>query len=47
MHGCLPLSVGVVAEFPDPHCPRCGTPLRRCRLAGRTTMWCPRCQPGP
>ncbi|MEV7993235.1 DNA-formamidopyrimidine glycosylase family protein [Streptomyces sp. NPDC086077] len=33
-------------DDPDPHCPRCGTPLRRSRLAGRTTVWCPRCQPG-
>ncbi|MFC9910532.1 Fpg/Nei family DNA glycosylase [Streptomyces sp. NPDC059862] len=32
-------------DDPDPHCPRCGTPLRRSRLAGRTTMWCPQCQP--
>ncbi|GGS88742.1 Fpg/Nei family DNA glycosylase [Streptomyces chromofuscus] len=33
-------------DAPDPHCPRCGAPLRRSRLAGRTTVWCPRCQPG-
>lgn len=26
-------------------CRRCGTPIRSCRLAGRTTCWCPRCQP--
>jgi formamidopyrimidine-DNA glycosylase len=26
-------------------CPRCRTPLRRGRVAGRTTVWCPRCQP--
>jgi formamidopyrimidine-DNA glycosylase len=26
-------------------CPRCGTPLRRSRVGGRTTVWCPRCQP--
>jgi formamidopyrimidine-DNA glycosylase len=26
-------------------CLRCGTPIRTCRLAGRTTAWCPRCQP--
>jgi formamidopyrimidine-DNA glycosylase len=25
-------------------CPRCGTPLRRARVAGRTACWCPRCQ---
>jgi formamidopyrimidine-DNA glycosylase len=27
-------------------CPRCGSRLRRATLAGRTTCWCPRCQPG-
>jgi formamidopyrimidine-DNA glycosylase len=25
-------------------CPRCGTPLRTARIAGRTTYFCPRCQ---
>lgn len=30
----------------DGVCPRCGTPLRRTRLGGRTTTWCPHCQPG-
>ncbi|MEU6684034.1 DUF6397 family protein [Streptomyces sp. NPDC046832] len=29
----------------DPRCPRCGTQLRRSRMAGRGTVWCPRCQP--
>lgn len=29
----------------SPDCPRCGTPLRRSRTAGRGTVWCPRCQP--
>ncbi|MFD8379276.1 Fpg/Nei family DNA glycosylase [Streptomyces sp. NPDC059679] len=33
-------------DDPDPHCPRCGSPLRRSRMAGRTTAWCPHCQPG-
>ncbi|MEU6770129.1 DNA-formamidopyrimidine glycosylase family protein [Streptomyces sp. NPDC046759] len=32
-------------DDPDPVCPRCGTRLRRFRLAGRGTVWCPRCQP--
>ncbi|MFI9823404.1 Fpg/Nei family DNA glycosylase [Streptomyces sp. NPDC052013] len=32
-------------DDPDPACPRCGTHLRRTRLSGRTTIWCPRCQP--
>ncbi|MDT0388827.1 Fpg/Nei family DNA glycosylase [Streptomyces dubilierae] len=29
----------------DPRCPRCGTALCRTRMAGRGTVWCPRCQP--
>ncbi len=31
----------------DGHCPRCGTSLRHDRIAGRTTVWCPNCQPPP
>ncbi|MCT7354756.1 Fpg/Nei family DNA glycosylase [Streptomyces sp. 15-116A] len=31
-------------DDPDPTCPRCGTHLRRTRLSGRTTVWCPGCQ---
>ena len=27
-------------------CPRCGTPLARDTVGGRTTYWCPTCQPG-
>jgi formamidopyrimidine-DNA glycosylase len=26
-------------------CPRCGGPLSRDTIGGRTTYWCPRCQP--
>jgi formamidopyrimidine-DNA glycosylase len=26
-------------------CPRCGTSLERATIGGRTTYWCPRCQP--
>jgi formamidopyrimidine-DNA glycosylase len=26
-------------------CPRCGTPLERATIGGRTTFWCPVCQP--
>jgi formamidopyrimidine-DNA glycosylase len=26
------------------HCPRCGARLRRATVAGRTTVWCGRCQ---
>ncbi|OBH58539.1 Fpg/Nei family DNA glycosylase [Mycobacterium sp. E2479] len=29
----------------DPHCPRCGSLLRRGRIGGRMSFWCPRCQP--
>ena len=33
-------------DDPDPHCPRCGRPLRRGKIAGRTSTWCPDCQAG-
>jgi formamidopyrimidine-DNA glycosylase len=29
---------------PDPTCPRCGRRLRRTKVAGRTSYWCPRDQ---
>jgi formamidopyrimidine-DNA glycosylase len=29
----------------DPHCPRCGGRLATTRTAGRTTAFCPNCQP--
>jgi formamidopyrimidine-DNA glycosylase len=32
-------------DDPDGACPRCGRALRRARVAGRTTVWCPHCQP--
>jgi formamidopyrimidine-DNA glycosylase len=32
-------------DDPLPACPRCGAPLRRTRIAGRGTVWCPQCQP--
>ena len=35
---------GVRAER-EPRCPRCGAGLRRGTVAGRTAVWCPRCQP--
>ena len=28
-------------------CPRCRTRLHRDQIGGRTTAWCPRCQPSP
>lgn len=31
----------------DPQCPRCGAPLARGTIAGRTSRWCPREQPDP
>jgi formamidopyrimidine-DNA glycosylase len=34
-----------VRDQSTPHCPRCGTALRRLRIGGRTTIWCPHCQP--
>jgi formamidopyrimidine-DNA glycosylase len=32
---------------PEATCPRCGTPLSRTRVSGRTTYFCPSCQPSP
>ncbi|MFL5797425.1 MAG: Fpg/Nei family DNA glycosylase [Actinomycetota bacterium] len=32
---------------PGAVCPRCGTPLARTVAAGRTTWFCPQCQPEP
>jgi formamidopyrimidine-DNA glycosylase len=31
----------------DEPCDRCGTPIARTRIAGRTTWFCPTCQPEP
>lgn len=31
-------------DEPRAACPRCGTRLRRMRVAGRTSVWCPNCQ---
>jgi formamidopyrimidine-DNA glycosylase len=47
-HGCvpsLPRWLTRVRDDPDPTCPRCGTRLVRSRISGRTSLWCPRCQP--
>jgi formamidopyrimidine-DNA glycosylase len=30
--------------LPAPSCPRCHAPLDRSAVAGRTALWCPRCQ---
>ncbi len=47
-HGCvpsLPRWLTRVRDDPDPTCPRCGARLVRSRIGGRTSLWCPRCQP--
>ena len=36
-----------VRGLPDAACPRCGTHLARTVAGGRTTYFCPRCQPMP
>lgn len=36
-----------VRDLPGAACPRCRGPLRRTRVAGRTSVFCPRCQPLP
>lgn len=36
-----------VRGHPDPRCPRCRSPLGRTVVGGRTTYFCPRCQPPP
>ncbi|WP_045383244.1 DNA-formamidopyrimidine glycosylase family protein [Mycobacterium kyorinense] len=48
-HDCvpgLPRWLTGARDEPDPTCPRCGARLRRGRIGGRTSVWCPRCQPG-
>jgi formamidopyrimidine-DNA glycosylase len=35
-----------VRDRRDARCPRCGARLRRATVAGRTTVWCGRCQRG-
>ncbi|WP_016698973.1 Fpg/Nei family DNA glycosylase [Actinoalloteichus spitiensis] len=32
-------------DQPDAACPVCGTALEHSRTAGRSSLWCPRCQP--
>ncbi|AUS77605.1 formamidopyrimidine-DNA glycosylase [Actinoalloteichus sp. AHMU CJ021] len=32
-------------DQPDASCPVCGTTLEHSRTAGRSSLWCPRCQP--
>ncbi|HVV10350.1 Fpg/Nei family DNA glycosylase [Amycolatopsis sp.] len=33
-------------DDPSGSCPRCGTTLSHGRVGGRSTVWCPHCQPG-
>jgi formamidopyrimidine-DNA glycosylase len=47
-HGRIPARAGwleSVREEREAGCPRCGASLARGRVAGRTALWCPRCQP--
>ena len=48
-HGRIPPEPGWLTGARDDRrsgaCPRCGTKLRRATIAGRTTVWCPACQP--
>jgi formamidopyrimidine-DNA glycosylase len=41
----LPRWLTRVRDDPDPSCPRCGTRLKRTAIGGRTSVWCPHCQP--
>lgn len=41
----LPRWLTSVRDEPDPSCPRCGARLFRSRVGGRTSLWCPQCQP--
>ncbi|OBG37254.1 Fpg/Nei family DNA glycosylase [Mycobacterium sp. E3198] len=41
----LPRWLTGVRDEPDPSCPRCGARLAHGRVGGRTSLWCPRCQP--
>lgn len=34
-----------VRDVADPRCPRCGAAVRSDTVAGRSTRWCPDCQP--
>lgn len=47
-HGHIPTTgrwLNAVRGEAHPACPRCGAPVRTGRVAGRTSYWCPRCQP--
>lgn len=40
----LPQWLTGARDEPDPTCPRCRTRLAGGRIAGRSSVWCPRCQ---
>lgn len=47
-HGRVPALRGWLTAVRDRDhalCPRCGTTLKRTRIGGRATVWCPNCQP--
>jgi formamidopyrimidine-DNA glycosylase len=44
-HGGVHTGAFIPHRRRDGHCPRCGTPLLRDTIGGRTTYWCPACQP--
>lgn len=42
---CLSRWLTGARDEPDPTYPRCGTRLQHGRIGGRTSWWCPQCQP--
>ena len=44
-YGSLPKGWLIHARGPGGSCPRCGEPLERIVVGGRTTFFCPKCQP--
>ncbi len=45
-HGGVHTGDVIAERRRDGTCPRCGTPMARATVGGRTTYWCPSCQPG-
>jgi formamidopyrimidine-DNA glycosylase len=43
--GSFQFRLQVYGKQPGTPCPRCGTPLARLRISGRSSTFCPRCQP--
>ncbi|MCX2726976.1 bifunctional DNA-formamidopyrimidine glycosylase/DNA-(apurinic or apyrimidinic site) lyase [Thermomicrobium sp. 4228-Ro] len=43
--GSYQFQLQVYGKEPGTPCPRCGAPLERVRIAGRSSTFCPRCQP--